>query len=160
MRGFCCKPYGVCGANEVSIANMCFTKSYIGGSCFHSTQCQPSGGECRNNVCVANVQSDTASFCLNPSQQPERINGIVKNCAYTPCSPGYKCLFNQAYGQYFCCGQSDSGYDYNYGKIRMYPGTLQPLQCFAKDQCLWVDTPNCVYSYRYRQYVCCSTFNC
>lgn len=49
---------------------------------------------------------------------------------------------------------------FSIGTVRMYPGTSSPLQCFAKDQCLWVDTPNCVYSYRYKQKVCCSTFNC
>ncbi|KHJ76119.1 hypothetical protein OESDEN_24262 [Oesophagostomum dentatum] len=100
------------------------------------------------------------AFCANPMHQAERVNGVVKNCAYIPCSKGFRCEYNRYYGQYICCGQYDPNHDYSYGKVRMYPGTSKPLQCFAKDQCLWVDTPNCVYSYRYQQNVCCSTFNC
>ncbi|RCN52912.1 hypothetical protein ANCCAN_00907 [Ancylostoma caninum] len=99
-------------------------------------------------------------FCANPMHQAEQVNGVVKNCAYQQCSRGFVCEYNKSYGQYICCGQYNADYDYSYGTVRMYPGTSKPLQCFAKDQCLWVDTPNCVYSYRYRMNVCCSTFNC
>ncbi|PIO69978.1 hypothetical protein TELCIR_08181 [Teladorsagia circumcincta] len=111
---------------------------------------------CMNGYCCRK----TGPICTMPNQQVERESGVVKNCMYQPCSVGFGCEYSRAMGQYICCGSYSANNDYTYGKVRMYPGTTMPLQCFKEDQCLWVDTPNCVYSYRYRQKVCCSTFNC
>ncbi|KAK6767045.1 hypothetical protein RB195_026535 [Necator americanus] len=159
VRGYCCRNLGVCAPNEISIANVCYPISGLGGPCVHSAQCQTVGAYCRYGICVSNNQYDSP-FCSNPTHQVERESGVVKNCMYKPCSRGFRCEYNNAYGQYICCGKYEATNDYTYGTVRMYPGTSRPLQCFRKDQCLWVDTPNCVYSYRYQQNVCCSTFNC
>ncbi|KAE9415393.1 hypothetical protein Angca_000819, partial [Angiostrongylus cantonensis] len=101
-----------------------------------------------------------SAICSIPGQQVERGGGMVKNCMHRVCSVGFNCEYNSAWGQYICCGAYDPNNDYAYGKVRMYPGTSKPLQCFKSNQCLWVDTPNCVYSSRYGFRVCCSTFNC
>ncbi|KAK6045838.1 EB module [Cooperia oncophora] len=158
-NGFCCRKTGPCAPTEISIGNTCYPISTIGGSCVNSAQCQSLGAYCSNGVCVPNIQYDNP-ICTRPNQQVERESGMVKNCLYQPCSVGFGCEYSNAMRQYICCGRYDANNDYSYGKVRMYPGTTMPLQCFKADQCLWVDTPNCVYSSRYRQKVCCSTFNC
>ncbi|WKY12417.1 hypothetical protein Q1695_003755 [Nippostrongylus brasiliensis] len=111
---------------------------------------------CTKGYCCRKVPP----VCSRTGQVVERENGAVKNCLYQPCSVGFGCEYSNTWGQYICCGNYNANNDYTYGKVRMYPGTTRPLECFKPDQCLWVDTPNCVYSARYRQKVCCSTFNC
>ncbi|VDO57634.1 unnamed protein product [Haemonchus placei] len=161
--------FRACAANEISVSNTCYPIAGVGGPCVNSAQCQLSNAYCRNGLCASNIQYDNreslqvytcSAICKRPNQQVERESGVVKNCMYHPCSVGFGCEYSNAMGQYICCGNYDANNDYSYGKVRMYPGTTSPLQCFKEDQCLWVDTPNCVYSYRYGQKVCCSTFNC
>ncbi|VDO69423.1 unnamed protein product [Heligmosomoides polygyrus] len=159
INGYCCRKTGSCSPNEISIGNTCFPISGPGGPCVHTAQCQTPGTYCQNGICSPDSQYDNP-VCSRSDQVVERERGTVKNCMYNPCSVGFGCEYSSAYGQYICCGNYNANNDYTYGKVRMYPGTSMPLQCFKENQCLWVDTPNCVYSYRYRHKVCCSTFNC
>ncbi|VDL74943.1 unnamed protein product [Nippostrongylus brasiliensis] len=152
-------PFSACSPNEISIGNTCYPLSGPGGPCVNTAQCQSQGSYCRNGFCSFSPQYDNP-VCSRAGQVVERENGAVKNCLYQPCSVGFGCEYSNTWGQYICCGNYNANNDYTYGKVRMYPGTTRPLECFKPDQCLWVDTPNCVYSARYRQKVCCSTFNC
>ncbi|EYC04860.1 hypothetical protein Y032_0085g1833 [Ancylostoma ceylanicum] len=103
----------VCSPNEISIGNVCYPISVIGGPCVHTAQCQSAGAYCRNGICVSNMQYDSP-FCANPLHQAERVDGVVKNCAYQQCSRGFSCEYNRSYGQYICCGQYNANYDYSY----------------------------------------------
>ncbi|KAF8383311.1 hypothetical protein PRIPAC_72453 [Pristionchus pacificus] len=121
---------GFCPPDQVSINGICYGMVSLNEPCAYSQQC---AGSCRN-------PSDVVERNLQTQQ--------LKNCLNEACSPGFVCEYTNA-GRYQCCGQYNGNTNYNYGLVKMYPGTTLPLECKAINSCLFVDTPNCVYSQRY-----------
>ncbi|CAJ0582888.1 unnamed protein product, partial [Mesorhabditis spiculigera] len=165
VNGYCCRNSrslisNFCGVNEVSIAGVCYPLSSEGHECTYSTQCQPNHLICRDGICSDSTVGEPD--CLNPEHEAEKMNGYVKSCLEERCSPGYKCEYHPLYlgGDYICCGKRSDEYNYDYGVVRVYPGTKLPLECFSATACKWADTPNCIFSERHGHNVCCSTYNC
>ncbi|VDN06214.1 unnamed protein product [Thelazia callipaeda] len=166
----CISRFQRCTENQVSIDGYCYAVSGLGQSCAYSQQCIDQwyrSLQCINGYCVIILNDE--SMLMNPLQysatckdehaKVEYVNGTIKNCLYTPCTVGYFCEYNKYHndGQYICCGTNANDI---YGKVKVYPGTNNPLLCTSLSSCTFVDTPNCVMSYRYGHKVCCSTMNC
>ncbi|GMT10359.1 hypothetical protein PFISCL1PPCAC_1656, partial [Pristionchus fissidentatus] len=119
-----------CPVDQISIGGICYGLVNINEPCAYSPQCRGS--------------------CMNPSDVVERDlqTQKLKNCLDEPCSQGFVCEYTSV-GRYQCCGQYTNNVNYNYGVVKMYPGTTLPLVCKEINSCLFVDTPNCVYSSRY-----------
>uniref|UniRef100_A0A0N4UMR9 EB domain-containing protein n=1 Tax=Dracunculus medinensis TaxID=318479 RepID=A0A0N4UMR9_DRAME len=155
----------------------------VGEYCSSINQCQPANSQCLGNICtcatgyfyngVACTKSSppTRLSCTVVGAQVEFRNGYPVNCLTADCSQGYYCEYNKFYnqGQYICCGELPGTYvkstqilkDLFKGKIRTYAYTNKPLECSAPTSCnVFTETPYCVFSKRYNQRVCCSTFTC
>ncbi|CAI4226098.1 unnamed protein product [Auanema sp. JU1783] len=161
LNGRCCRINGLCNSQEIAIDGDCYAMRRLGERCSFSAQCQPMGSsECYNGICRQRTD-DNDEVCLNSNNIVEYTNGVMKNCMYSECSYGFGCEYSQILQQYICCGNNlRKQYDSSLGVARMYPRTSKPLLCSSTNNCLFDDTPNCVFSSRYSHYVCCSTFNC
>ncbi|VDM99816.1 unnamed protein product [Thelazia callipaeda] len=98
--------------------------------------------------------------CSKPESRVEYMDGVPVQCLYTACSPGFTCEYSKSRNraQYICCSDTT---DSVVGKVRMYPNSDIPLQCFSPTAChKYPETPNCVSSDLYGFNVCCSTTNC
>ncbi|KJH45979.1 hypothetical protein DICVIV_07937 [Dictyocaulus viviparus] len=56
--------------------------------------------QCIEGYCCKQIEP----MCSNAWHQVEREHGLLKNCMYRMCSTGFKCEYNDAWGQYICCG--------------------------------------------------------
>ncbi|EJD73594.1 hypothetical protein LOAG_18989 [Loa loa] len=152
-----------CPGNQIAIGGQCYPFAQYGETCMFSEQCIDRWYQsllCINGRCMIQMDDDTLKpKCNDPRAEVEYVNGTVKNCLYWPCTVGYFCEYNESQngGQYICCGTNANNI---YGKIQFYPGTNKPINCSATNSCVFVDTPNCVMSYRYGYKVCCSTMKC
>uniref|UniRef100_A0A915PLU9 EB domain-containing protein n=1 Tax=Setaria digitata TaxID=48799 RepID=A0A915PLU9_9BILA len=152
-----------CLGNQIAIGGQCYPYARLGDSCTFTEQCIDPwyrSLQCINGKCSSQMDDETLKpICNDRNSEVEFVNGTIKNCLYWPCTVGYFCEYNESRngGRYICCGTNANNI---YGKVMVYPGTNKALQCSTINSCPFMDTPNCVMSYRYGYKVCCSTMNC